>query len=85
MLFGGVPPQPPQQPAAAATTVAEELPVEDLEYRKLLDWRIDYLMRAGYDAEAAVLIAKNLSVDLHLAGDLLEDGCEITTALLILL
>lgn len=63
----------------------EETPVDDREYRKILNWRIDYLMRAGYDAEASVLIAKNLHVDLHVAGDLMADGCDVTTALLILL
>lgn len=60
-------------------------PVDDREYRKILNWRIDYLMRAGYDAEEAVLIAKDFKVDLHVAGDLLESGCDPTTALLILL
>lgn len=73
-------PQPQLPPAPEAEPV-----VDDKEYRKILNWRIDYLMRAGYDAEAAVLVAKNLHVDLHVAGDLLSDGCTVRTALLILL
>lgn len=72
-------------PAATAVKAEAAPPVDDREYRKILNWRIDYLMRAGYDAEASVLIAQNLNVDLHVAGDLLTDGCDVTTALLILL
>ena len=72
-------------PASTAQTVVQEQPVDDKEYRKILNWRIDYLMLSGYDAEAAVLVSKNLHVDLHATGDLLEDGCTVRTALLILL
>ena len=71
--------------SAAANPTTEDPPVDDREFRKILNWRIDYLMRAGYDAEAAVLIGKSFHVDLHQAGDLLEQGCEIHTALEILL
>ena len=71
-------------PPAPAPAEVEPV-VDDRTYRQVLNWRIDYLMHAGYDAEAAVLLAKNFHVDLHAAGDLLIAGCAITTALLILL
>jgi hypothetical protein len=48
-------------------------------------WRFGYLMGAGYDPEAALIIAQENSVDLHRAADLLHNGCPPDTALRILL
>jgi hypothetical protein len=48
-------------------------------------WRLDSLERAGYDAEAAAVIAASPEVDLHLAVALLERGCSVDLALQILL
>ena len=48
-------------------------------------WRHEALWRAGYDAEAAVVLAASHDVDLHLAVDLLERGCTQELALQILL
>lgn len=71
MIFPTVPPQEPE-------------PGPSKEHLKVVGWRRDYLVRAGYDEEAANLIADS-TVDLHFAGDLLGRGCPATTALLILL
>ncbi len=48
-------------------------------------WRHEALWRAGYDAEAAAVLAASHDVDLHLAVDLLERGCSQELALQILL
>ena len=61
-----------------------EEPVEHVD--KVLEWRKEYLVRAGYDEEEATLLAEHPGVvDLHRAEALLEQGCPSTTALLILL
>lgn len=52
---------------------------------KVLLWRTEYLIRAGYDHEAACLLAEDKGVDLHRAEALLEKGCSASLALLILL
>jgi hypothetical protein len=79
MLFGGVPPGIPQPQNPPPDPPVEEPPDPVLEWRKL------YLQRAGYDEEAAALLAEDRAVDHHRAAGLLEKGCEVTTALLILL
>lgn len=48
-------------------------------------WRIEVLVAAGYPFDDAVLLAADLTVDLHLAVELVHRGCPLTTALLILL
>lgn len=48
-------------------------------------WRLETLHRAGYDVEAASVLAASHEVDLHLAVALLERGCPVETALQILL
>jgi hypothetical protein len=48
-------------------------------------WRIERLLAAGYDGEAAVVLALDQEVDLHRAVDLLEQGCAHDLALQILL
>lgn len=72
MITGAPQPLPPEEPP------------DDREAKKVLGWRVDFLVAAGYDHEAAVLLAKNLHVDLHVAEELLLNGCPIDTALLIL-
>jgi hypothetical protein len=47
-------------------------------------WRVERLLGAGYDAEAALVLALDRDVDLHLAVSLLERGCPPDTALQIL-
>jgi hypothetical protein len=47
-------------------------------------WRVEQLLVAGYDGEAALVLALDRDVDLHLAVSLLERGCPADTALQIL-
>jgi hypothetical protein len=47
-------------------------------------WRVERLLEAGYDGEAALVLALDRDVDLHLAVSLLERGCPADTALQIL-
>jgi hypothetical protein len=47
-------------------------------------WRVERLLAAGYDGEAALVLALDREVDLHLAVSLLERGCRPDTALQIL-
>lgn len=48
-------------------------------------WRFAQLLRAGYPRREALVIASRRHVDLHLAVDLVENGCPVETALEILL
>jgi hypothetical protein len=45
-----------------------ELPVDD--------WRFQQLLRAGWPEQHALLLAANRDIDLHLACDLLANGCD---------
>lgn len=51
----------------------------------VLTWRRDELLRAGYGKRAALVIALDGTIDLHLATDLIRHGCPERTALRILL
>jgi len=57
----------------------------DTELEIVEQWRHEALGRAGYDMEAAVVLAASHDVDLHLAVELLERGCSQELALQILL
>jgi hypothetical protein len=48
-------------------------------------WRLEALVRAGFDDESAAVIAASHDVDLHRAVDLLARGCSVPLALQILL
>jgi hypothetical protein len=54
-----------------------ELPVED--------WRFQQLLRAGCPEQHALLLAADHNIDLHVACDLLADGCDPALACAILL
>lgn len=54
---------------------------QDAVYR----WRVEELERAGYDPEAAEVLALSADVNLHDALDLIRVGCDQTVALNILL
>ena len=83
----------------ASTRLIESVPIEkekamsaanletrvDSEIDLVEQWRHEALWRAGYDAEAAVVLAASHDVDLHLAVELLERGCSQELALQILL
>ena len=54
------------------------------EWDGIVGWRIERLLAAGYDDEAALVLALDRDVDLHEAVSLLERGCPVETALQIL-
>ena len=53
------------------------------EVQRVLQWRISRLLRAGYDEQSAVRLARS-PVDLHTAIDLVERGCAPELAVRIL-
>ena len=57
----------------------------DSELEIVEQWRHEALERAGYNMEAAVVLAASHDIDLHLAVELLERGCSQELALQILL
>jgi hypothetical protein len=61
-------------------------PARDTRERtRVTAWRVERLLSAGYDGEAALVLALDRDVDLHLAVSLLERGCPPDTALQILI
>lgn len=60
-------------------------PEHDLHLDPVERWRLESLERAGYDIEAATVIAASPEVDLHTAVSLIEHGCSVELALQILL
>ncbi len=62
-----------------------ETPVQRSEEERVAHWRLEQLLRAGYDETAALILADQHDVDLHLAVDLARHGCASDTALRILL
>lgn len=51
----------------------------------ILDWRLEQLIAAGYDADEALQVAVRYEIDLHRAVALVRSGCPAETALRILL
>jgi hypothetical protein len=66
-----------------SATESEQLEAPELE--EVLRWRFEVLVRAGYDAGNAMILASHAEVDLHAATDLLLRGCPPDTALRIVL
>jgi hypothetical protein len=58
---------------------------EETEIQRIESWRSEELERAGYSREQAATIAPRHDVDLHVAVDLVRNGCTPDLALLILL
>ena len=58
--------------------------VDERERDGVTSWRLEQLVAAGYDSEAALVLALDRDVDLHLAVSLLQRGCPPDTALQIL-
>ena len=65
------------------TVIETDLP--ETEDERVARWRLEQLLRAGYDDTAALILADLVDVDLHLAVDLVSQGCASDTALRILL
>jgi hypothetical protein len=62
-----------------------ETDIPETEDERVARWRLEQLLRAGYDDTAALVLADLVDVDLHLAVDLVSQGCASDTALRILL
>lgn len=57
----------------------------ETEEDRVINWRVDELIRAGYGSGAALELALTPEVDLHRAIDLVRTGCPCDTAVRILL
>lgn len=66
-------------------TAAETDTQDRTEIERIERWRAEALERAGYDTQAAHELAARLDIDLHLATDLLAQGCPQDVAVKILL
>jgi hypothetical protein len=66
-------------------TAAQFEMLADIEAEEVLRWRFELLVRAGYEAGDAMVIASHIEVDLHFAEDLVRAGCPPATAMQILL
>lgn len=64
---------------------AETQLVVETEAERIEQWRAEELERAGYPVRDAALLAARPDVDLHLAIDLISQGCPVPVALQILL
>jgi len=66
-------------------TAAEFELLDETETEQVIGWRFHELSKAGYDLDAALLLATHAYVDLHVAVDLVRLGCPTETALRILI
>jgi hypothetical protein len=66
------------------TAAETQLPL-DSELERIEQWRAEELERAGYPVRDAARLAARHDVDLHLAVDLIRQGCPMPVALKILL
>lgn len=62
-----------------------ETQIHQTEDERVARWRLEQLTRAGYEETAALVLADLVDIDLHLAVDLVRQGCPSDTALRILL
>jgi hypothetical protein len=67
------------------STIEQTPQVERTEATRVFDWRFSELVRAGYSADQAWLLASAPEVDVRLAERLLAEGCPPDTARRILL
>jgi hypothetical protein len=61
-------------------TVAERSALNESWIDTVREWRLEELLRAGYEVEDATEVAFHLEVDLHKAVDLVRRGCPSATA-----
>lgn len=52
---------------------------------RVLGWRIEQLIAAGFDSDAALVLALDRTIDLHEATELVRRGCPPQTAFRILI
>ena len=62
-----------------------QIPIFLDEDARVLDWRIEELLRAGFPELLALELAATIEVDLHSAIELRQRGCPAETAARILL
>jgi hypothetical protein len=66
--------------AAAEVHIPTETEMERVEH-----WRAEELVRAGFDPSDAIALAARHDIDLHLAVELVRQGCPYETAIDILI
>jgi len=66
-------------------TAADVQLVTETERERVEHWRAEELVRAGYDPSDAVALAARHDIDLHLAVELVAQGCPHDTAIDILI
>ena len=66
-------------------TAAETKLALDTELDRVQEWRAEELERAGYPVREAARLAERHDVDLHLAIDLISQGCPVPVAVEILI
>jgi hypothetical protein len=59
--------------------------IVETEIERVERWRAEELIRAGFDADAALQLAGRHEVDIHRAATMLAQGCPPELALRILL
>jgi hypothetical protein len=57
----------------------------ETEQERVEHWRAEELVRAGFDPSDAIALAARHDIDLHLAVELVEQGCPYETAINILI
>src|SRR4051794_3838923 len=68
------------RPGGKSMTVAEHAALDAPWIDSVREWRLEELVRAGYELEDATEIAFHLDIDLHQATDLVRGGCPSATA-----
>ena len=66
-------------------TAAELHVVDETELDRVEHWRAEELIRAGYETSDAIALAARHDIDLHLAVELIQQGCPYETAIEILI
>jgi hypothetical protein len=69
---------------SALPHIEEDYPAAT-EQARVLSWRVERLLDAGYDGETALVIGLDERIDLHRAVSLVRSGCPPATALRILI
>ena len=76
---------PTVRPNTECMTAAEVHVTSETEMDRVEHWRAEELVRAGFDASDAVALAARHDIDLHVAIELVEQGCPYETAIDILI
>ena len=73
------------EPTLQTLEVEEEFTLSRDPAAVVLGWRVEQLIAAGFDSDAAFVLALDRTVDLHDATELVRRGCPPQTALRILI